>query len=71
MALSRLLLRTTLSRGAWSSRLNSARPLRSPYSTACGLSRDVIQNRIIDVLKGYEKVDLSKVVSLFKPHTRF
>ena len=64
---------STLSPGAWSSRLLPARPLRAPYSTATGLSRDAIQTRILDVLKGYEKVDLpvTKVVSLSKPHTHF
>lgn len=73
MSLSRLLSRTaTLSRGAWSSRILPARPaLRAPYSAAAGLSRDAIQTRILDVLKGLEKVDQSKVGPLFKPHTRF
>ena len=68
MSLSRLLSRTaTLSRGAWSSRLLPARPLRAPYSAAAGLSRDIIQSRVLDVLKGFEKVDQAKVVSLSNP----
>ena len=72
MSLSRLILRTaTLSRGAWSSRLLPARPLRAPYSAAAGLSRDTIQTRILDVVKTFEKVDEAKVVSLFKPHIYF
>ena len=72
MSLSRLLSRTaTLSRGAWSSRLLPVRPLRAPYSAAAGLSRDTIQTRILEVLKGFEKVDPAKVVSLFKSHARF
>ena len=73
MSLSRLLSRTaTLSRGAWSSRLLPVRPtLRAPYSAAAGLSRDAIQTRVLDVFKSFEKVDQSKVVSLFKLHIRF
>ena len=72
MSFSRLLSRTaTLSRGAWSSRLLTARPLRAPYSAAAGLSRDAIQTRVLDVFKSFEKVDQSKVVSLFKLHIRF
>ena len=72
MTLSRLLSRTaTLSRGAWSSRLLPARPLRAPYSAAAGLSRDTIQTRILDVLKGFEKIDHAKVVSLFIHHFCF
>ena len=71
MSFSRLLSRSILSRGAWSSHLLSARPaLRAPYS-ASALTREVIQSRILDVLKGYEKVDQSKVVSLFKSHAYF
>lgn len=71
MSLSRLLSRTTtLSRSAWSSRLLPVRPaLRAPYSAAAGLSRDTIQTRILDVLRGYEKIDAAKVVSFFKPHS--
>ncbi|KAF8807486.1 acyl carrier protein [Phlegmacium glaucopus] len=62
MSLSRLLTRTTFSRGAWSSRILPARPvLRAPYSAAAGLSRDAIQTRILDVLKGFEKVDQSRL----------
>ena len=70
MSLSRLLSRsTTLSHRAWSSRLLPARPaFRAPYSAAAGLSRDDIQTRILDLLKGFEKVDQSKVVSLFEPY---
>ena len=73
MSVSRLLSRSaTLSRGAWRSRLLPARPIfRAPYSAAAGLSRDAIQDRILDVLKGFEKVDQSKVGPLFKPPARF
>ena len=68
MSLSRLLSRTVpLSRSAWSSRILPARSLRAPYSAAAGLPREAIERRILDVLKGFEKVDQSKVVTLSKP----
>lgn len=35
--------------------------LRASFSAAAGLSKDVIQARVFDVLKGFEKVDPSKV----------
>jgi len=34
------------------------------YSSSAGLSRDVIQSRVLDVLKGFEKVDPAKASSL-------
>lgn len=34
---------------------------RARYSAAAGLSRDSIQSRVLDVLKGFEKVDQAKV----------
>jgi hypothetical protein len=34
---------------------------RVNYSAAAGLSREKIEARVLDVLKGYEKVDLSQV----------
>lgn len=34
---------------------------RARYSTPAGLSKDTIQARVFDVLKGFEKVDKSKV----------
>ena len=74
MSLSRLLSRTaTLSRGAWSSRLLPVRPaLRAPYSAAAGgLSRDIIQTRILDVLKEFEKVDSAKVCFYFQTPNSF
>lgn len=54
-------------------RIVPARPaLRASYSaSAGGLSRDVIQTRILDVLKGFEKVDQSKVAALLKSHAHF
>ncbi|KAG1786402.1 uncharacterized protein HD556DRAFT_1248340 [Suillus plorans] len=40
--------------------------LRANYSAAAGLSKESIQTRILDVLKGFEKVDIVKV-SIFSP----
>jgi len=34
---------------------------RANYSAAAGLSRDDIQTRILDVMKGFEKVDPAKL----------
>ncbi|KIK06912.1 hypothetical protein K443DRAFT_673807 [Laccaria amethystina LaAM-08-1] len=34
---------------------------RVNYSAAAGLSREKIEARVLDVLKGYEKVDLSQL----------
>jgi len=34
---------------------------RAAFSAAAGLSRDIIQARVIDVLKGFEKVDPAKL----------
>ncbi|KAG6884469.1 hypothetical protein C0993_010841 [Termitomyces sp. T159_Od127] len=35
---------------------------RAAYSAQAGLSRDAIQSRVFEVLKGFEKVDPAKVV---------
>ena len=63
----------SVSRNIQSSRILPARPaLRASYSaSAGGLSRDAVQTRILNVLRDFEKVDQSKVVTLFKPHTYF
>ncbi len=34
---------------------------RARYSASAGLSKDAIQARVFDVLKGFEKVDKTKV----------
>jgi len=34
---------------------------RASFSAAAGLSRDVIQSRVLEVLKGFEKVDPAKL----------
>jgi NADH dehydrogenase (ubiquinone) 1 alpha/beta subcomplex 1 len=34
---------------------------RAGFSVAAGLSKEVIQSRVLDVLKGFEKVDPTKV----------
>ncbi|KAG2023398.1 hypothetical protein CC2G_001057 [Coprinopsis cinerea AmutBmut pab1-1] len=63
MSLFRLATRSTaLSRAAWSARTTPRFILpRATYASGSGLSRDAIQSRIFDVLKGYEKVDPSKI----------
>ncbi|KAJ2920387.1 hypothetical protein MD484_g43, partial [Candolleomyces efflorescens] len=63
-SLFRLASRTsTLSRAAWSVRSVPNRFVfpRATYASSAGLSRDAIQTRILDVLKGYEKVDVAKL----------
>ena len=42
---------------------------RANYSAAAGLSKDTIQTRIFDVLKGFEKVDHAKVTFLKHTHS--
>jgi NADH dehydrogenase (ubiquinone) 1 alpha/beta subcomplex 1 len=42
-------------------RVWNALPLRSGYAAAAGLSRDAIERRVLNVLKGFEKVDPAKV----------
>ncbi|KAG2366625.1 acyl carrier protein [Suillus spraguei] len=36
---------------------------RANYSAPAGLSKDIIQTRILDVLKGFEKVDPTKLTT--------
>ncbi|TFK57167.1 acyl carrier protein [Heliocybe sulcata] len=38
-------------------------PPRSSFSAAAGLSKDQIESRVLEVLKGFEKVDPSKLVT--------
>ncbi|TFK30524.1 acyl carrier protein [Coprinopsis marcescibilis] len=64
MSFLRLATRSTLlSRVAWNPRAvpNKHYIPRATYASGAGLSRDAIQTRIFDVLKGYEKVDPSKL----------
>lgn len=35
---------------------------RAGFSAAAGLTKDVIETRVLDVLKGFEKVDSGKVL---------
>ena len=35
---------------------------RAGFSAAAGLSRDIIQSRVLEVFKGFEKVDPAKVI---------
>ena len=63
MSLFRVAARTSfLSRQAFRvSRPTTQLPLRAAYSAAAGLNKEDIQTRVLDVLKGFEKVDQSKV----------
>lgn len=72
MSLFRFAARTSaLSRAAWSVRsVPRAFVPRAGYASSSGLSKDSIQTRIFDVLKGYEKIDPTKVVIVPQPtHT--
>ena len=42
-------------------RTQSFIPWRASFATAAGLTKEVIEKRIIGVLKGFEKVNASKV----------
>lgn len=42
-------------------RLQNRLPPRANFAAAAGLSKDEIQSRVLDVLKGFEKVDPAKV----------
>ncbi|KAK7463668.1 mitochondrial acyl carrier protein [Stygiomarasmius scandens] len=63
MSLFRVAARTSfLSRQAFRvSRPTTQLPLRAAYSAAAGLNKEDIQTRVLDVLKGFEKVDQSKL----------
>jgi NADH dehydrogenase (ubiquinone) 1 alpha/beta subcomplex 1 len=43
------------------SRFTNLLPPRAAFSAAAGLSQDEIQTRVLDVVKGFEKVDPAKV----------
>lgn len=54
---------STLSRAAWTVRSIPRTFIpRAGYASSSGLSKDAIQSRIFDVLKGYEKIDPAKVI---------
>ena len=40
---------------------------RANYSTAPGLSQNDVQTRVLDVLKGFEKIDPLKVCTVISP----
>lgn len=63
MSLLRLATRSTpFTRHVLTAQRTSAQlPFRAGFSAAAGLTRDVIEKRVTDVLKGFEKVDQSKV----------
>lgn len=46
------------------SRFTNLLPPRAAFSAAAGLSKDEIQTRILEVVKGFEKVDPAKVSSI-------
>ncbi|KAG6845161.1 hypothetical protein H0H87_012957 [Tephrocybe sp. NHM501043] len=53
---------SVLPRFAWTApRAQRQLVQRAAFSAQAGLSRDVIQSRVYDVLKGFEKVDAAKV----------
>ena len=45
------------------SRMERVLPFRASFSAAAGLTKEGIQTRVLDVLKGFEKVDPAKVRS--------
>ncbi|KAF5374951.1 hypothetical protein D9758_000196 [Tetrapyrgos nigripes] len=61
----RLAARTApvFSRACRVSRTTTQLPLRAAYSAPAGLSKDNIESRVLDVLKGFEKVDQSKLTT--------
>lgn len=62
MSFIRLAARTALPRLACTApRMKNQLVQRARFSAAAGLSRDAIQSRVFEVLKGFEKVDASKV----------
>ncbi|THV04859.1 acyl carrier protein [Dendrothele bispora CBS 962.96] len=65
MSLFRVAARTSfLSRQALRvSRPTTQLSLRAAYSAAAGLSKENVEARVMDVLKGFEKVDQSKLTS--------
>ena len=42
-------------------RIQNPIPWRASFSASAGLTKDVIETRVLDVLKGFEKVNQSKV----------
>ncbi|KAF8642378.1 hypothetical protein AX16_009646 [Volvariella volvacea WC 439] len=55
---------TSLSRSTWLASAPRSQPaLRARFSAAAGLSKDTIEARVLDVLKGFEKVDAAKLTT--------
>ncbi|KAJ8596959.1 acyl carrier protein [Rhizopogon salebrosus TDB-379] len=64
MSFARLALRSiTRSRPAFTSSTRQTLALRANYSSAAGLSKEDIQKRVLDVLKGFEKVKADKLAT--------
>ncbi|TDL28310.1 acyl carrier protein [Rickenella mellea] len=60
---SNLRLRAGLSTQLWMARSQISFQQRANFAAAAGLSKDDIQTRVLDVLKGFEKVDPSKLTT--------
>ncbi|KAG2118433.1 acyl carrier protein [Suillus clintonianus] len=64
MSFARLALRTvTRSRPVLAVSSRQALAFRANYSAAAGLSKETIQTRVLEVLKGFEKVEATKLAS--------
>ncbi|KAF8898653.1 acyl carrier protein-like protein [Infundibulicybe gibba] len=64
MSFIRAITRASLPRSSWVATRSIGRPnLRARFSAAAGLSKDSIQTRVFDVLKGFEKVDPTKLTT--------
>ncbi|OJA10832.1 hypothetical protein AZE42_00258 [Rhizopogon vesiculosus] len=62
MSFARLALRSvTRSRPIFAASTRQTLAFRANYSAAAGLSQETIQSRVLNVLKGFEKVDADKV----------
>ncbi|KAG6841401.1 hypothetical protein C0991_011565 [Blastosporella zonata] len=58
---------SALPRFAWTApRVQRQLVQRAAFSAQAGLSRDVIQSRVYEVLKGFEKVDAQKITPAAK-----
>ncbi|KAG2061931.1 acyl carrier protein [Suillus hirtellus] len=64
MSFTRLALRSvTRARPVLASSSRQTWVFRANYSAAPGLSKETIQTRVLDVLKGFEKVDAAKLTT--------
>ncbi|OAX42405.1 acyl carrier protein [Rhizopogon vinicolor AM-OR11-026] len=64
MSFARLALRSvTRSRPIFAASTRQTLAFRANYSAAAGLSQETIQSRVLNVLKGFEKVDADKLTT--------